>query len=186
MFSKDGLEKEGKGIDIGHRRAHSAEHIHVGAPVPQAFPASDIVIHARIKLHGCRQDEKKPTDPRGVAPDPQQTEIPSHTQHKKRHGEDNADNKLSRLLPDLGPPGGQLRVLFLFGFRRPDRPVARLFDGCDHIVYARDSGQVFHGRAFGGKINRSVQDTGNLFLQGPLDVCGAIGAGHASYGYGDF
>ena len=185
MVAEGRKEQHRQGIAIGHRRSHGHQDVHVGAFVPQAVPAAAVEIPSGVELDRRGQGEKKPVDPNGPAPVPGQAEIPAHAEQKQGQGEGQADKKFFFLLPDLPLPGQGLAVVGRAG--GVDRPgaVAGFFNGGDDVADGEAVGVIGDVDPLGGEIDRRADDAGGFLVQGPFDVGGAVGAGHAGDAQGD-
>ncbi len=117
-----------------------------------------------------------------MTPGSQQAEVPAHAPEKKGYGEKETNSKFSCLIRNLSAPCSLLHILCFQGFIRRDSVKTRLLNSSNDGINTGQGWQVFNAGPFTGKIDRSLYHSRNLFVEGPLDVHGTIGAGHPSYG----
>ncbi len=98
----DQPEEDGQGVDVGHRRAHGDQHVHVGRAVAQRLVGPDVVLAAHDELHRRRQREHHPVVPTRVRQVVRhQPQVAPHAHQEQRHGQAQADEQQPSLPFDL-------------------------------------------------------------------------------------
>ena len=121
----------------------------------------------------------------GVAPGARQPEIPAHAEQKQGQGEQGADQEFPGLSADFRLTGKGFAVATLRGCVNRQGAVTGFFNGRGNAFHGQDGRIVSHADPLGGEVDRGVDHARGLFVQGPLDIGGAVGAGHAGNGQGN-
>ncbi len=91
-------EDDRHGVEVGGRRAHGDQHVHVGGAVAQRLEGAAVVLAAGVELDRRRQRPLHPAEERRMPPGHrQQPEIGGHRQGEERDGETQADDQAPAL-----------------------------------------------------------------------------------------
>jgi len=186
-------------VEVGRRRAHGDERVHVGAEaVAQRRPGSGVELAAHPELHRCRQ---RPEQVAVVQPPGEEGEpVRLHGADEHETGEDEADDDLAFESLVGGVARRLLGVEGLFRSLDAGRGRAGGRAGCvagprrGHVIPCGAHGldetsavglsrDVGDGRSFGRQVDDGVDHAGRL-LEGAFDATHAARARHADDGQG--
>ena len=188
MGEEAGEEHAGGAVDVGRRRAHGDERVHVRGGVAGGRPGAAVELGADPELHRRGQ---RPQEPAVVHEAGQEGKPVAHAAQEDDHREGGADDDLGLEAAVLGAARRRLRVHRRLRVRlgcaavgrggRLGYVVARLPHGRRQRRVRSLAGQVVDGRPLGGQVHVGAHHAGH----GPerlLDAQRAGGASHAQDG----